>query len=612
MKKLRILSATLCVSMLVSAFGLLGAAASFPDVEDDPTVSWARDAINDMADAGYIKGYEDGTFQPNRAVSKVETLLLMSRILGVDEDEFADYSNWADLAYSNTVRAINSTYVSELSYLMYFGVIDISDLRTYASTAAANTSLLRWQAAYLITKLLGQTEEAADLTLAASDYSDYESVPETARPYVAFVTQEGLMNGMGNDEDGNATFSPETTLTRSQMAMLLSRLIDKMDKHIESGTAVEIGTDYIGVDIDGSTVDIDYSESLKVVSESTEIGFDSIVEDSAVDIVYVYGDAMLINVGDAVDSANQTVYGVISQKNDNANGLTLTIYDHEDESNTATYTISRNCAYTVSGTTAGFGDLKIGNFVRCILSGGEIVEIHVEDKTSTVSGVFRELEFDNENHTYITITEDESGDDIEYVVSTNGARVTRNGSSITLRELADGDEVTLTLDYGKVSRVEASSTSGTARGTIKEIILSDAPKITMEIEGEEYTYSMTTNTEVTVNGVAGTIYDLRPNNSADIVIDGTTVTSIDTSATSSSGRTTIEGRVTGINTSIYVISVENSNGGTDTVYYNSSTTIIDNETGKTMSARDITSGDTVTATGNDSTGYFVATVIVVM
>ena len=31
-----------------------------------------------------------------------------------------------------------------------------------------------------------------------------------------------------------------------------------------------------------------------------------------------------------------------------------------------------------------------------------------------------------------------------------------------------------------------------------------------------------------------------------------------------------------------------------------------------MSARDITSGDTVTATGNDSTGYFVATVIVVM
>ena len=132
------------------------------------------------------------------------------------------------------------------------------------------------------------------------------------------------------------------------------------------------------------------------------------------------------------------------------------------------------------------------------------------------------LNLTNENHTYITITEDESGDDIEYVVSTNGARVTRNGSSITLRELADGDEVTLILDYGKVSRITASSTSGTARGTIKEIILSDAPKITMEIEGKEYTYSMTTNTEVTVNGVAGTIYDLRPNNSADIVIDGTT------------------------------------------------------------------------------------------
>ncbi len=39
---------------------------------------------------------------------------------------------------------------------MYFDVLNITDLRDYASAANANTSLLRWQAAYLMVKLAGK------------------------------------------------------------------------------------------------------------------------------------------------------------------------------------------------------------------------------------------------------------------------------------------------------------------------------------------------------------------------------------------------------------------------------------------------------------------------
>ena len=72
----RLVSSLLCGTLLAALLTTPAFALTFPDVEDDPTVSWAKDAINEMTDEGYIKGYDDGTFKPQRAVSKIETLIL--------------------------------------------------------------------------------------------------------------------------------------------------------------------------------------------------------------------------------------------------------------------------------------------------------------------------------------------------------------------------------------------------------------------------------------------------------------------------------------------------------------------------------------------------------
>lgn len=228
--------------MLAAVLSTSVFAATFSDVENDATVAWAKQAINEMTDKGYIKGYEDGTFKPQRAVSKVETLVLMSRILGVEDSEYSQTVKWADAGYSATVNAINTTYVDELSFLMYFDVLNITDLRDYASAANANTSLLRWQAAYLMVKLAGKDDQAQSAVLDENEYSDYASIPEAARPYVAYATNLGLMNGMGNDENGKAFFSPETTLTRAQMATLLNRMMEKMDRNYIQGKVSSIDT----------------------------------------------------------------------------------------------------------------------------------------------------------------------------------------------------------------------------------------------------------------------------------------------------------------------------------------------------------------------------------
>ena len=73
----KFLSGVLSAALLLSTVSV--AAAGFSDVENDPTVKWAVPYINEMAEKGYIKGYEDGTFKPNNTISKTESLILLSR-----------------------------------------------------------------------------------------------------------------------------------------------------------------------------------------------------------------------------------------------------------------------------------------------------------------------------------------------------------------------------------------------------------------------------------------------------------------------------------------------------------------------------------------------------
>ncbi len=48
----------------------------------DISENWARKYINQAATAGLVYGYEDGTFRPNQNISRAETIAMVNRILG--------------------------------------------------------------------------------------------------------------------------------------------------------------------------------------------------------------------------------------------------------------------------------------------------------------------------------------------------------------------------------------------------------------------------------------------------------------------------------------------------------------------------------------------------
>ena len=122
------------------------------------------------------------------------------------------------------------------------------------------------------------------------------------------------------------------------------------------------------------------------------------------------------------------------------------------------------------------------------------------EQTSDVSGTFVKVNAGDDNHTTITIKNSDNEQET-FDVSVNGVEVTRNGNIAGVRDLAKNDSVVLSLTYGKVVSIKATSETENVSGTIKEIILSDTPQITLDVKGKSETYNLTASTSVKVNGV---------------------------------------------------------------------------------------------------------------
>ena len=216
----KFLSGILCAVMLLSTISV--AAATFSDVENDPTVAWAKPYITEMSEKGYIKGYEDGTFKPNNSISKTEALILLSRMIGVNDSSFADSVDFATKEFASVLSSYSTNYAKEVSFLLYAGILDEGELDTYISSSNKNQPLKRYEAAILLTKLLGAEEEVLGNAFVSSSYADTVEIPDSARAYVEYVKEQGIMEGMGKDSSGKPKFSPNTAVTRGQMAKILS------------------------------------------------------------------------------------------------------------------------------------------------------------------------------------------------------------------------------------------------------------------------------------------------------------------------------------------------------------------------------------------------------
>lgn len=601
----KLLSGILCVIFLLSTLSV--SALTFSDVENDPTVKWAKPYINEMAELGYIKGYEDGTFKPNNTISKTEALILLSRMIGVNDESFADSVDFAVNEYKGTLSKFSTNYAKEVSFLLYTGVLKADELDAYLSASNKNTALKRYEAAILLTKLLGAAEEVESNAFVSSSYADTVEIPDSARAYVEYVKEAGIMQGMGNNDKGQPMFSPNTSVTRSQMAKMLCSLVDILDVSTQTGVIVSVDKfdEKITITIDGNDIVNNLEANTKYKVNGKDVKLADLSRGMHVKITHIAGRVSLIE--NNVSVKDSVIYGLVSSTKDSTT-KSVTIADANDKSNIETYVLAENAKIRVNGAIDLFSKVKSNDYVALTIVDGLVESLEVVDKTTTASGTLDSIDVSG-TYTILNI-EDSNGNINAYEVSADGVDVSRNSLSSSLGQLMHGDTIMVRMTYGKVTRISASSKNQSFSGNIKTIThTTSGSTLSIERSNEIIDYKVNKSVKVIIDSTeTGTVYDLRPGTDVNITLQSSEIISIE--AAGSVSKSQLNGTVKSINATYGLMIVEE--GGTEyNVFVNTNTKIIDSTTGKTILFKNIEKGKTVSVTGSNASGVLEASVIVI-
>lgn len=183
------------------------ASSIFTDVN---TGKWYHEYIDYVVDHKLMNGMGGGKFAPDGTTTRAMLVTTLYRMAG--EPEVMELSTFTDVP-------ANQWYAKAVAWAQDLGIATGATSTTFLPGAPAT----REQAAaflyrYVTLYLKAEPVKGADLTV----YKDADKISNYAKEAVAWATAEGLFQGFEN-----GTMQPKGTLTRAQMAKLLTILDQK-------------------------------------------------------------------------------------------------------------------------------------------------------------------------------------------------------------------------------------------------------------------------------------------------------------------------------------------------------------------------------------------------
>jgi sugar lactone lactonase YvrE len=170
---------------------------------------WAEADIKQAISSGIVKGYSDGTFKPNHAVTRAEfTVMLMNTLKpqGAGETraftDSAEIGAWAQKAVAQAVQA---------------DIIKGDN----AGSFRPNAEVTRAEMAVMIARAMSLSTEINAVT----DFADDKDIPAWAKSSVAKVKQVGIVQGKGANQ-----FAAQDHATRAEAIVVLLKMLFQQSK----------------------------------------------------------------------------------------------------------------------------------------------------------------------------------------------------------------------------------------------------------------------------------------------------------------------------------------------------------------------------------------------
>ncbi len=313
--------------------------------KDSNEAVWAKDYISQMISKDIFKGYNDGSFRPNKPLNKVEAIVTAVRLMGFEDEAKAKTTSQDNTLYFKDAKLFDAghKYSWARGYIIVAlenGLFDSSVDMVQPQKAASRV----WVASVLVRALGLQSEALSNMT-ATLDFKDADAIPAGAIGYVKVAVDNDLITGYA---DG--TFKPNKAVTRAEMAALLDR------------------TNEVLLTDSGATT---------VMGQVTAINFDhSVTED-------VYGDS----------SVTEDVYGENSVTEDVYGQALGSISIDSFSGDSLTYSISPELLVQYHDRFITANQLLVGDLLSAVVKDNTVVEANLLDKDKLDSNVAGIREF---------------------------------------------------------------------------------------------------------------------------------------------------------------------------------------------------------------------------
>ena len=180
------------------------AVSLFNDIKDHS----AEDAIEQAALLGIFKGYEDGSFKPENALTRAQAASIVVRSLQLPATEvavpFDDIGDYAEATQADILTAFANGFVKG----------DNGHFKPTENVTRAQFAQMVWR---VVDQKLGDDFPVSDAFPQPSDMGDYDAATVHA---ISILSQLGVV---ALDEDGS--FNPNAPATRAFAASLLTKLV---------------------------------------------------------------------------------------------------------------------------------------------------------------------------------------------------------------------------------------------------------------------------------------------------------------------------------------------------------------------------------------------------
>ncbi|OXM82574.1 hypothetical protein CF651_30295 [Paenibacillus rigui] len=170
---------------------------------------WAEANIKQAVSAGIVSGYPDGTFKPDRTVTRAEFAVMLMNALKPQGDGAA-------LTFTDKEK-IGAWAQKSVAQAVYAGIISGYEDSSFRPDA----EITRPEMAVMIAKATGQSIEAN----AATGFADDQDIPEWAKGAVATMKKLGIIEGKGANE-----FAPGDKTTRAEAVTVLLKMLAQKGK----------------------------------------------------------------------------------------------------------------------------------------------------------------------------------------------------------------------------------------------------------------------------------------------------------------------------------------------------------------------------------------------